>query len=212
VRKLLVVAVLAVLVVGVLALAAAGYEAWTLGASLARLVKDPRGPRVLTGSTRRERAPRGGGSESAPAEPATEPTYATVSFTVTQEDLGRFLGRRDRWLAGALSVTRVVSCRLAGGRIALATDNRLQLLGLTIAGYPGASDWSLRPVQSGLGVRLNELRLLGIAIPGASRLVQRLGRQEDGWIVVSTGSRNRIERIEAADGRLSVSGTVRGRT
>jgi len=212
VRRLVVVALLVALVAGLLVLAAAGYEAWSLGASLARLVKDPRGAHAPSGPTGREVVPRQPGSRSAPAEPAAESTYATVSFTLTQEDLGRLLGRRDGWLGGALTVTRVVTCRLAAGRIALETDNRLRLLGLTIAGYPGYSDWSLSPVQSGLGVRLNELRLLGVAIPGASRLVQRLGRREDGWVVVPTGSRNRLERVEAADGKLSVSGTVRGRT
>jgi hypothetical protein len=208
VRKLVTVTFLVALVASVLVLAAASYEAWSLGTSLARLVRDPRGDRVLAGSTSREATPRDPGP---PAEPGDEAPHATVSFTVSEEDLGRMLGRRDGWLGGALAVTRVVSCRLAEGHIALETDNRLRLLGLTIAGYRGSSDWSLSPVQSGVGVRLNELRLFGVAMPGASRLVQGLGRREGEWVVVPIGRRHRIERIEAADGKLNVSGTVRGR-
>src|SRR5262245_51891904 len=42
VRKLVVVALVVALVAGLLLLAAASYEAWSLGASLARLVRDPR--------------------------------------------------------------------------------------------------------------------------------------------------------------------------
>ena len=209
-RKLAAVIVHVALAASLLVVTAAGHEAWSLGASLTRLVRDPRGARTLAGSAAREATPQDSGPPSAPAEPAGEAPHATVSFTVSQEDLGRMLGRRDRWLGGALVVTRVVACRLAEGRIALETDNRLRLLGLTIAGYPGYSDWSLTPVQSGVGVRLNELRLFGVRMPGASRLVGRLGRREGEWVVVPTGPRHQVERIEAADAKLSVSGTVRG--
>src|SRR5262249_21973029 len=148
----------------------------------------------------------------ADAPPAPETGQTHVSFTVTQEDLGRLLGRRDAWLAGAIGVTREAAVRVAGGHIAVETDNRVRLLGVPVARYAGATDWSLSPVPGRLGVQLHEVRRGGRALPGAPELARRLGRREDGWIVVPTGARHRLERIEAADGKLSVEGTVRGRS
>jgi hypothetical protein len=98
---------------------------------------------------------------------------------------------------------------LASGRLWLAFACRL--LGWPVASYPGFSDWSLAPLPDGLGVRLNDLRLAGIGVPGGLGLVRAVGRREDGWVVVPTGARHRVERIEVADGKLSVSGRVRNR-
>jgi len=210
VRRLLVSAVVAGLLAVALVVAAAGYEVWGLGSSLTRLVRGSRGIAALAEppAHARPQPPTPPSHDAAP--PETGDTH--VSFTVTQEDLGRVLGRRDAWLAGAIGVTREASVRVAEGHIAVETDNRVRLLGVPVARYAGATDWSLSPVPGGLGVQLHEVRLGGMVLPGAPGLARRLGRREDGWIVVPTGARHRLERIEAADGKLSVEGIVRGRS
>jgi hypothetical protein len=202
------VAVLALLLVaGALVLATASYEVLGLGASLARVVREARVPPSLA-------APPGSRERGGPSPPGAGPAapgIVEIRFTLTEADLARLLRRRERWLAGVLTVTRDVSARLTAGRVVLETDNRIRVGGVTVARYPGASDWSLAPHPDGLAVRLNALRLSGIRVPGAGWLVRPFGRPEDGWTVVSTGVRHRIERIDVADGKLSVSGTVRGR-
>jgi hypothetical protein len=203
------VAVLAVL--AILAFAAVAYEVLSLGGSLTRVVKELRGrplPSVRPGGPGAPRdagpAPERGGAGGGPHE-------TQVSFTLLEEDLGAVLRRRDRRLAGALAVDRDVACRLDDGHVTLETRNVVRILGLPVASYAGFSDWGLTLRPGGVGVRLHALRLAGVEVPGASWLVRRLGPSEDGWTVVRTGSRNRVDRLLLDDGKLSVSGTVRSR-
>lgn len=198
-------------VAAALVLSAASYEVLSLGASLTRVVKELRGSPVPSARPGRLPAPRDSGSPPDPGGAASETRQASVSFTLGEDELSRVLRRHDRWLAGVLTLTREVSCRLDDGHVAIDTRNTVRLLGLTIGSYPGFSDWGLTPLPRGLGVRLNALRLAGVAMPGASWLVRRFGPSQDGWIVVPTGSRHRVERVEVHDGKLRVSGTVRGR-
>lgn len=195
------------LVAGALVLAAASYEVLGLGASLTRVVRGTRVPPSLAAPPRVREPGRPAPPEAGPEAPGA----IQVSFTLTEADLDRLLRRRERWLGGAVTVTRGVSSRLTAGRVVLDTDNGIRVAGITVVRYPGASDWSLAPHPDGLAVRLNALRLFGVPVPGAAWLVRPFGRFEDGWVVVSTGGRHRLERIDVADGKLSVSGTVRGR-
>jgi hypothetical protein len=202
----------AVLVVAVaLVLAAASYEVLSLGGSLTRVVKELRGRPVPSPRPGQPRAPR----DAAPASPGDASGAGTretqVSFTLREDDLGAVLRRRDRWLAGALAVSRDVTCRLDDGHVALETLNTVRLLSLPVASYSGFSDWGLSLRPGGVGVRLHALRLAGVEVPGASWLVRRFGPSQDGWTVVSTGARSRVDRLDVDDGRLSVTGTVRGR-
>jgi hypothetical protein len=204
------VAVLAV-AAALLVLSASAYEVLSLGGSLTRVVKELRGrplPSVRPGGLR---APRDAGPGPGRDAPGTGPRETQVSFTLREDDLGAVLRRRDRWLAGALAVTRDVSCRLDDGHVTLETRNAVRLLGLPIASYTGFSDWGLTLRPGGVGVRLHALRLAGVGVPGASWLVRRFGPSQDGWTVVRTGARHRVDRVEVDDGKLSVSGTVRGR-
>jgi hypothetical protein len=66
-------------------------------------------------------------------------------------------------------------------------------------------------LPGGVGVRLHALRLAGVEVPGSSWLIRRFGPSQDGWTVVRTGARHRVDRVEIDDGKLSVSGTLRGR-
>jgi hypothetical protein len=125
--------------------------------------------------------------------------------------LSRLLRSDDQWLAGVVTVNREVACRLADGHIAIDTRNRVRLAGLTLASYGGFSDWSLAPRPRGFGVRLNELRLAGAPVAGASWLVRRFGRPDGDWVLVPTGDRYRVDSLDVAGGRLSVAATVRGR-
>jgi hypothetical protein len=203
------VAVLAV--AAALVLSAAAYEVLSLGGSLTRVVKELRGRPLPSVRLGEPRAPRDAGPGPGRDVPGSGPREAQVSFTLREDDLGAVLRRRDRWLAGALAVSRDVSCRLDDGHVTLETRNAVRLLGLPIASYSGFSDWGLTLRPGGLGVRLHALRLAGIGVPGASWLVRRFGPSQDGWTVVPTGARHRVDRLEVDDGKLSVSGTVRGR-
>ncbi len=214
-RRILSTAIALFLVGAVLFLFAASYEVTSLGSSLTRTVKSFRAPVPL--SARTDRAAR-----AAPARPdgpgVGRPSHereTSISFTATEEDLGRVLRRQDAWVGGWLSHTRDASCRLAGGQILIETRNRLRLLGVTVVRYSGFSDWTLAALRDGLGVRLSELRVAGIPVPGSSWLLRRFGKSQDGWIVVRTGSRTTVDRIDVADGRLTVVGRLRqsaGRT
>jgi hypothetical protein len=199
-------AAVAVLAVGAaLVLSAASYEVLSLGGSLMRVVKELRGrpgPPVRLGEPRPPR-------DAGPGPSGARETQ--VSFTLREDDLAAVLRRRDRWLAGAVTVTRDVSCRLDDGHVTLETRNAVGLLGLPIATYSGFSDWGLTLLPAGVGVRLHGLRLAGVGMPGASWLVRRFGPSQDGWTVVRTGGRSRVDRLDVNDGKLSVSGTVRGR-
>jgi hypothetical protein len=209
--KLFRVAVAVLAVAAVLALAAVAYEVLSLGGSLTRVVRELRGrpsPSVRPGgpSAPRDPAPAPGGDAAGGG-----PRETQVSFTLLEEDLGAVLRRRDRWLAGALGIDRDVACRLDDGHVTLETRNAVRLLGLPVARYAGFSDWGLTQRPGGVGVRLHALRLAGVEVPGSSWLVRRLGPSEDGWTVVRPGARNRVDRVLVDDGKLSVSGTVRGR-
>jgi hypothetical protein len=210
-RRVLGTAVVVLAVAAALVLAATAYEVLSLGGSLTRVVKELRGrpvPPVHPGSPR---APRDAGP-GAGREVSGSGTWETqVSFTLLEEDLAGVLRRRDRWLAGALAVTRDVSCRLDDGHVTLETRNAVRALGLPIANYAGFSDWGLTLLPGGVGIRLHALRLAGVEVPGAAWLVRRFGPSQDGWIVVRTGGRHRVDRVEVDDGKLSVSGTLRGR-
>jgi hypothetical protein len=202
-------AAVAVVVVGAaLVLSAASYEVLSLGGSLMRVVRELRGRPVPSVRLGEPRAPR----DAAPGPGRDAPGRETqVSFTLREDDLAAVLRRRDRWLAGAVTVARDVTCRLDDGRVALETRNALRILGLPIATYSGFTDWELTLLPAGVGVRLHGLRLAGIGMPGASWLVRRFGPSQDGWTVVQTGGRSRVDRLDVDDGKLSVSGTVRGR-
>jgi hypothetical protein len=198
----------ALLLVGVaLVLAAASYEVLSLGGSLMRIVRELRGRPVPSVRVTEPRAPRGG--SPGPGDALTRETQ--VSFTLREDDLAAVLRRRDRWLAGAVAVARDVSCRLDDGRVTLETRNAVRLLGLPVASYSGFSDWGLTLLPGGVGVRLHALRLAGVEVPGATWLIRRFGPSQDGWTVVRTGARHRVDRVEIDDGKLSVSGTLRGR-
>jgi hypothetical protein len=97
------------------------------------------------------------------------------------------------------------------GHVALETRNHVSVAGVPLASYGGLSDWSLAPRPRGLGLRLNELRLAGAPIPGANWLIGRFGPRDGDWVVVSTGPRHQVERVDVADWRLSVSARVGGR-
>jgi hypothetical protein len=199
----------AVLVVGAaLVLSAVSYEVLSLGGSLMRVVRDLRGRPVPSVRLGEPRAPR----DAAPGPGRDAPGRETqVSFTLREDDLAGVLRRRDRWLAGAVTVARDVTCRLDDGHVALETRNAVRIFGLPIASYSGFSDWGLTLLPAGVGVRLHGLRLAGVGMPGASWLVRRFGPSQDGWTVVRTGGRSRVDRLDVDDGKLSVSGTVRGR-
>ncbi len=124
--------------------------------------------------------------------------------------MSALLGRSDVSLGGALTRTRDVAARLAAGRIVLDTRNRFRLLGVTVAAYSGHSDWTLAVVPEGLGVRLNELRVVGLPAPFVSWFLRRLsGRSRDGWVILPAGPRHVLERIEIDGGKLTVAGRVR---
>lgn len=198
----------AVLLVGAaLVIAAASYEVLSLGGSLMRVVRELRGRPVPSARVAEPRAPRG--ASPGPGDTLTRETQ--VSFTLREDDLAAVLRRRDRWLAGAVAVARDVSCRLDDGRVTLETRNAIRLLGLPVASYSGFSDWGLTRLPGGVGVRLHALRLAGVEVPGSSWLIRRFGPSQDGWTVVRTGARHRVDRVEIDDGKLSVSGTLRGR-
>jgi hypothetical protein len=198
----------AVLVLGAaLVIAAASYEVLSLGGSLMRVVKELRGRPAPSVRVAEPAAPRA--ASPGPAE--TLPRETHVSFTLREDDLAAVLRRRDRWLAGAVVVARDVSCRLDDGRVALETRNVVRLLGMPVASYSGFSDWGLTLLPGGVGVRLHALRLAGAEVPGAGWLVRRFGPSRDGWTVVPMGARRRVDRVEIDDGKLSVSGTLRGR-
>lgn len=203
---------MALAVAAVLVLSAVSYEVLSLGASLTGVVKELRVSPLPSALSGRLPARRDSGPRSAPGVAASRTREVSVTFTLSENDLSRLLSRHDDdWLGGVLTLTREVSCRLDKGHVALGTRNSVRLVGLAVGSYPGFSDWSLTPLPGGVGVRLNALRLLGVAVPGASWLVRRFGPSQDGWVVVTTGSRYRVDRIEVEDGKLSVSGTVRGR-
>ena len=191
-------------------LLAAGYEVSSLGAGVTRIVRNPGGPIPLGPRPARGSRPSPAGPE-ATARPPGEGGSTRVSFTATEGDLGRLLRRPDLRVGGWLGLTRDVACRLPGDRIVIETRNRLELLGVTVAGYSGVSGWTLAALPDGVGVKLTGLRIAGVPVPGASWLLRRLGRQQDGWVVVRPGSRATIERIELADGTLTVVGTLRRR-
>jgi hypothetical protein len=197
-----------VLALGVaLVLAAASYEVLSLGGSLMRVVKELRGrpgPAIRLGEPRAPRI-----ASPKPGDTLTRETQ--VSFTLREDDLAAVLRRGDRWLAGAVAVARDVSCRLDDGHVTLETRNVVRLLGLPVASYAGFTDWGLTLLSGGVGVRLHALRLAGVEMPGASWLVRRFGPSQDGWTVVRTGERHRVDRVEIDDGKLSVSGILRGR-
>jgi hypothetical protein len=190
-----------------LVLAAASYEVLSLGGSLMRVVRELRGRPVPSVRLAEPRPPRS--ASPGPGDALTRETQ--VSFTLREDDLAAVLRRRDRWLGGAVAVARDVSCRLDDGHVALETRNTVQLLGLPVASYSGFSDWGLMLLPVGVGVRLHALRLAGVEVPGTSWLVRRFGPSQDGWTVVPTSARHRVDRVEISDGKLSVSGTVRGR-
>jgi len=209
VRRLLSLAVAAAVVAAGLALAAVAYEVLGLGASLTRVVRELRGaPAADAGRAPRGPRPAGPAAAGEAGGPSRE---AEVSFTLDEADLGRVLARRDRWLGGALAVSRAAACRVEDGHVAVATRNEVRLLGLPVARYPGFSDWALTLRPRGVGVRLDALRVAGVPVPGAGWLLARLGPREDGWVVVATGPRHRVDRLRVDDGKLSVSGTVRAR-
>jgi hypothetical protein len=189
-----------------LVLSAASYEVLSLGGSLMRVVSELRGRPVPSVRLGEPRAPRDAGQA-----PPSLTRETQVSFTLREDDLAAVLRRRDRWLAGALAVAREVACRLDDGHVTLETRNVVRLLGVPIASYSGFSDWGLTLLPGGVGVRLHGLRLAGVEMPGASWLVRRFGPSQDGWTVVQTGARNRVDRLDVDNGKLSVSGTVRGR-
>jgi hypothetical protein len=190
-----------------LVLSAASYEVLSLGDSLTRIVKNrtPQAPRA------RRSAGRDAATAPRPAPDVPPGASASVSFTVTEDDLSRLLRRDDQWLAGIVTVNREVACRLADGHIAIDTRNRIRLAGLTVASYAGFSDWSLAPRSRGFGVRLNDLRLAGTPVVGGSWLVRRFGRPDGDWVLVPTGDRYRVNSLDVAGGNLTVSATVRGR-
>jgi hypothetical protein len=184
-------------------LAAAAHEVGSLGAGLTRITRNPGLP---TPPGRRPDRP-------APPPPAGPEAggSTSISFTATEGDLARVLRSPDVRVGGWLTLTRDVACRLTGDRILIETRNGLGLFGVTAASYSGLSGWALAALRDGVGVKLTGLRIAGVPVPGASWLLRRLGRQQDGWVVVRPGSRATIERIEVADGKLTVVGTVRGR-
>jgi len=202
-----------VVVTGTLAAAllvlAAGYEVTSLGSSLTRMARDLR---LSAGAPPRSDRPAGAGA-ARPGAPGGEAPgaghYMEVSFTATEDDLGRVLGRHEARLGGWLTQTREVTCRLVEGQIRIDSRNQVRLLGVPIAVYAGASSWGLAVRPDGVGVRLNDLRVTGIAVPGAPWVLRRLGKVEEGWVVVHTGSRTVVDRIEVAGGRLTVAGRVR---
>ncbi len=191
-------------------LLAAGYEVSSLGAGLTRIVRNPRGPTPLGLRPNRKPHPPTAGPEAG-GRPPGEGGSTSISFTATEGDLGRALRSPDIRVGGWLTLTRDVACRLTGDRILIETRNGLGLFGVTVASYSGFSGWALAALRDGVGVKLTGLRIAGVPVPGASWLLRRLGRQQDGWVVVRPGSRATIERIEVADGKLTVVGTLRRR-
>jgi hypothetical protein len=188
---------------------AASNEVTSLGSSLTRMARDLR---LSAGGPSRSGRPAGVESARprAPgAEAPGERRYMEVSFTATEDDLGRVLGRDEAWLGGWLTQTREVSCRLTEGHILIDSRTRIRVLGVPIAAYAGASSWGLAARPDGVGVRLGDLGVSGIAVPGAPWLLRRLGKVEEGWVVVRTGSRAVVDRIEVAGGKLTVAGRLR---
>jgi len=212
VKRLLAALVVMALAAGLLFVLAAAYEVESLTTALGRTVRGPgggpAGPRVAATSApkRVESDPDGGAREK------------VVRFSLTEADLGRLLGRREEGLAGLLTRERAVVVRLTAGHVGITSANRLRLGGVPIARYAAGSDWSLAPRPEGLGLRLNELRVAGTAVPFAPWLLQRLsarlagpviGREEDGWVSVRIPRRHAVDRIEVAEGRLTVSARIR---
>jgi hypothetical protein len=196
-----------VAIAAALVLAVAAYEVLSLGASLTRIVRDGRAgglaslrPRVTSPAV-----------PEAPGAPRHEAPPTSVSFTVTEDDVSRMLRREDRLVGDVVVVDRDVVAHLVDGHVALETRNRVRLAGLLVASYGGLSDWSLTPRPRGLGLRLNELRLAGAPVPGAGWLIGRFGPRDGDWVVVPTGPRHQVERVDVADRRLSVSARVGGR-
>jgi hypothetical protein len=190
-----------------LVLAVAAYEVLSLGASLTRIVRDGR-PGGLASLRARAQPPAAPG---APEVPRREAPPTSVSFTVTEDEVSRMLRREDRLVGGVVVVDRDVLAHLVDGHVALETRNRVRLAGVLLASYGGLSDWSLTPRPRGLGLRLNELRLAGARLPGANWLIGRFGPRDGDWVVVPTGARHQVERVDVADRRLSVSARVGGR-
>jgi hypothetical protein len=198
-------AVLMILGVG-LFLAAAAHEVASLGKRLTGRIGRLEGPvsRAWPGA-------RAGAPALPPSGPAgAESPFTTVRITLRAEDLGDLLRQSSRSLGGALARTRDVQVRLGEGRVVVDSRNRLVVLGVPVADYGGHSEWALAALPDGVGVALEDLRVAGLPVPGATAWLRSLsGRRRDGWVVVPTGPRRVIERIDIAPGRLTVSGRVR---
>ncbi|MBI4011557.1 MAG: hypothetical protein HY359_04550 [Candidatus Rokubacteria bacterium] len=194
-----------------LLLSAVNYEVLGLGASLTRVVRDLRGAPPLSARPARPEAPGASRPAPEPRAAGSGAREARVSFTLRDDELSRVLRRRDRWLGGVLAVARDASCRLDNGHVAIDTRNEVRLFGLPVARYPGFSDWALTTLPGGVGLRLHAVRLAGLPVPGVSWLLVRFGPSEGGWVVVRTGTRTQVDRVEVGGGRLTVAGTIRGR-
>jgi hypothetical protein len=207
-RRLVLVGLAVLLVLALGFAAAAIYEVASLGqrlgATIGRLEPPPVG---------RPSAPAGPpppGPRATPAPPAEDGAWTHVQFTVTAEDLGRLLSRSDARLGGAMARERSVEAHLADGHIVLTTRNRFALGGLTLAAYGGYSDWRVAVLDRAVGVALADLRVAGLPVPFAGAMVRALSRRSGGgWIVVPTGRRGVLERLEMRDDRLMVAGRVR---
>jgi hypothetical protein len=204
------VATLAVLALAaaVLFVAAAVYEVTSIGSRLTGRIGRLEGP-LPHGLSRSRPAPAGPGAP--PAGPTiAEPVFTSVRVTLTEADVGDLLRRSATSLGGALTRAREVAVRLGEGQAILASRNRVAVLGIPLADYGGHSAWALAALPDGVGVALRELRVAGLPVPGAAVLLRRLsGRSRDGWVVVPTGPRRIVERIDITPGRLTVSGRAR---
>jgi hypothetical protein len=200
------VAVLA-LAAGGLFVAAAVYEVTSIGSRLTGRIGRLEGP-LPRGLSHARPAPAAPGSPAAPA--LAEPAFTSVRVTLTEADVGDLLRRSETSLGGAVTRAREVAVRLGDGQVILASRNRVAVLGIPLADYGGHSAWALAALPGGVGVALRELRVAGLPVPGAAALLRRLsGRSRDGWVVVPTGPRRVVERIDITPGRLTVSGRAR---
>jgi hypothetical protein len=136
--------------------------------------------------------------------------YKNVSFSLTEENLNRMLSRQKVFLNGSLIWQREASSRLADGNITVNSFNTLHAFGVKILQYPGFSDWTLAVHEDGIGIKLNDLRIMNLPVPFSTWLFSLVsGRAKEDWVYLRIPARQIVEKVEIYDGKLMVSGKIR---
>lgn len=198
-----------VIILSALFTLAAGYEVDSLKSSLTKTVKYFRGAAALSLPSG-IKSDKPSAKEESESEGTKEDTYKNVSFSLTEDNLNRMLSRQRVFLNGSLIWQREASSRLADGNITVNTSNTLQAFGVKILQYPGFSDWTLAMQEEGIGIKLNDLRILNLPFPFSTWLFSRvLGRAKDDWVYLRIPARQVVEKVEIYNGKLMVSGKIR---